>query len=138
MQSNPLKSISYALWDFKSPRGENLIVRWAIKNKLGKLDRAKLNQRFDRLKQVDFDLALKTSLLNGPVVKDVYKMKANGQVMMRPLLCRGPFVDEEYTLLIGAIEKDWELDPSTALTDAQSNRNELLADKSRREPHVRF
>jgi len=127
------------LWDFVSPRGENVISRWAKDEKLSTKDRAKLNQRLDRLVQVDFEQAKSTKLLNGPLRKEIYKVKVHGQVMMRPLLCRGPFEKEaEYTLLLGAIEKNWKLEPSTCLEDADKNRTTLVADKTRREAHVRF
>jgi len=88
---------------------------------------------------VDFEQAKSTKLLNGPLRKEIYKVKVHGQVMMRPLLCRGPFEKEaEYTLLLGAIEKNWKLEPSTCLEDADKNRTTLVADKTRREAHVRF
>lgn len=116
-----------------------MISRWAKAEKLSTKDRAKLNQRLDRLAQVEFEQAISTKLLNGPLRKEIYKVKAHGQIMMRPLLCRGPFQKEaEYTLLVGAIEKNWKLEPSTCLGDAEDNRRTLLADKNRREAHVRF
>jgi hypothetical protein len=139
MSSANVSSGLCSLWDFVSPRGENMLSRWAKAEKLSTKDRAKLNQRLDRLVQVEFEQAISTKLLNGPLRKEIYKVKVHGQVMMRPLLCRGPFLKEtEYTLLVGAIEKNWKLEPPTCLGDAEKNRGIVLADKSRREPHVRF
>jgi hypothetical protein len=139
MSSGAVKLPFCALWDFLSPRGENVMQRWAKKEKLSSKDRAVLDQRLDRLVQVKFEDAIDIKLLNGPIRKEIYKLKAYGQVMMRPLLCRGPFDKlTEYTLLIGAIERDWELDPPTCKTDAQNNRNTLLENKNRRTKHVGY
>ncbi len=128
----------YSLWDYVSPRGENLITRWADDERLGKKDRARLNQRIDRLAQIDFKLAIGTKLLNGPLRKEIYKLIVHGQVMMRPLLCRGPFRKEmEYTFLLGAVEVNWKLPPG-CLKDAALNRESILADRNRRCLHVTF
>jgi hypothetical protein len=73
---------------------------------------------------------------DGPVAKNIYKMKIKGNkghVQLRPMLCYGPFEPEaEITLLVGAIEKDRELIPRTCKADAQENRKILLADPTRR------
>ena len=129
----------YAIWDFVSPRGENLILRWAKDENLTKADRARLDQKLDRLAQVEFALAVSTKLLNGPLRKEIYKLKVHGQIMMRPLLCRGPFQKEmEYTLLVGAVEKNSKLKPSTCLKEAAANREAVIADGNRRRRHERF
>ena|SRR6202142_4418877 len=129
----------YDLWDFISGRGENLIARWADEEKLNKSARAKMDQRFDRLMQVDFELAIHTNLINGPVKKEIYKVKVNGDVQLRPLVCRGPIEKtSEYTILVGAIERNKKLEPSTCLTDASNNRDIILADNRRRCPHEKF
>jgi hypothetical protein len=139
MPANDAQSFRYALFDFSTPRQESIISNWANAEKLSKKDRAKLNQRLDRLKQIDFELAIGSRLLNGPVKKEIYKLIAHGQVMMRPMLCRGPFdKDKEYTLLLGAIERNFKLEPSTCLSDATTNRDILVKDKSRRIDHVRL
>jgi hypothetical protein len=130
---------TYALWDFVSARGENVMLRWAEDGKLSKADRARLDQKLDRLAQTEFALAIGTKLLNGPIRKEIYKLIVHGQVMMRPLLCRGPFQKEmEYTLLIGAIERNWKLRPLTCLEEAAKNRETVIADRNRRRPHERF
>ena len=94
------------LWDFLSsaPRRENLILRWVSDEKLTKRDRAILNQKLKRLCQIDFELAVGTKLLAGPIYKHIYKLVIHGDVMLRPMLCRGPIDPHtEYTLLLGAI-----------------------------------
>jgi hypothetical protein len=139
MPATSAQSVRYALFDFSTPRQESIISNWAKAEKLSKTDRAKLNQRLDRLKQIDFDLAIGSRLLNGPLKKEIYKLIAHGQVMMRPMLCRGPFdKDKEYTLLVGAIERNFKLEPSTCLSEAATNREILVNDKSRRVSHVRL
>ena len=84
----------YRLWDFLTERGENVILEWAKDNRLTVRDRAALNQKFARLAQIDFDLAIQTKLLAGPIYKHVYKMVIHGDVMLRPMLCRGPINNE--------------------------------------------
>jgi hypothetical protein len=89
---------------------------------------------------MDFDLALGTKLLAGPIQKQrhIYKLVIHSSVMLRPLLCRGPLqMALEYTLLMGAIERNWRL-PAGALQQAEANRLIILADPSRRVKHERI
>jgi hypothetical protein len=130
----------YKLWDFLSERGENVILEWVKDERLSSKDRAVLNQRFDRLVQIDFRDAIATQLLAGPIQKSqhIYKLKAYGQVMLRPMLCRGPIDNErEYTLLAGAIEKGWKLTPG-ALEKSIKNRETVIEKPERRCVHVRI
>src|SRR5437016_510013 len=91
----PIRLIpSVRLWDFLSARGENVILRWVRDDRLTKRDRAVLNQKLDRLTQIDFGLATGTKLLAGPIYKHVYKLVIHADVMLRPLLCRGPINNE--------------------------------------------
>ena len=127
------------LWDFLSARGENVILRWVRDARLTTRDRAALNQKLDRLGQMDFDLAIGTKLLAGPIEKrqHIYKLVIHGDVMLRPLLCRGPIDPElEYTLLLGAIERGGRL-PRDAPQHAEENRRTVLGDPYRRAPHER-
>jgi hypothetical protein len=64
------------LWDFLSARGENVILQWVKDARLQTRDRAALNQKLARLRQMDFDLAIGTKLLAGPVQKQrhIYKL----------------------------------------------------------------
>jgi hypothetical protein len=130
----------FTLWDFLSVRAENVILRWVKDARLTTRDRAALNQKLDRLRQMDFDLAIGTKLLAGPIEKQrhIYKLVIHGDVMLRPLLCRGPIDPEaEYTLLLGAIEKSWKL-PAGAPQQAEENRLTVLGDSSRRVKHERI
>lgn len=139
MEDDAVISPLNSLWDFLSPRGENLILRWARQEKINPGDRARLDQKLERLQQIDFNLAIGTKLLNGPLRKEIYKLKVHGQAMYRPMLCRGPVnKNSEYTLLIGAIERDGDLEPASCLEDAARNREAIVADNGRRCVHAQF
>ena len=127
------------LWDFLSARGENVILRWVKDERLTMRSRAVLNQKLERLCQMDFDLAIGTRLLAGPIYKHVYKLVIHSDVMLRPMLCRGPVEnDSEYTLLLGAIEMGGKL-PLGSKEQAEENRNIVLANpETRRREHERI
>ena len=94
-----------------------------------------LNQKRRRLAQIDYDLAIDTKLLAGPIYKKIYKLIIHGDVMMRPMLCRGPIDnDHEYTFLIGATERDWKL-PTGSKEQADKRRTIVLNDPKRRVPY---
>lgn len=126
------------LWDFLDNQGRNVILGWGKQQT--KRDRGMLNQRFDRLIQVDFQLAISSKLLAGPIYKHVYKMQLHGDIQLRPMLCKGPVKnDDEYTLLLGAEERDRKLVPSNAKKDAESNRETVLGSpETRRKTHERI
>lgn len=68
------------------------------------------------------------------------KMQIHGDIQLRPKLCKGPVKnDDEYTLLLGAEERDRKLVPSNAKRDAESNRETVLAfPETRRKTHERI
>jgi hypothetical protein len=122
------------LYDFLSARGDSLIHEWA--DKLSKRDRIILDEKLDRLEQGGPGACPQ---LVGPVYKHIHKFRIKGQVVMRPMLCKGPFdMDNEYTLLFGAIEKDRCLIPEDAEKRAETNRTTLSANKKRRRAHEQF
>lgn len=134
------------LWDFLGPETdgsrENLIQRWARKEKLSNRDRGHLNSKLDFLEQMGFDLAHGNRTIVGPVNKQrhIYKLVVHGDVMLRPMLCKGPPESRsgEMTLLEGAIEKGWKLHPADAAERAERNRLEIERDCHRRGSHERF
>lgn len=135
--------LKLTLWDFLgSDGGDNQIQRWAKREKLSQRDRALLNSKLDFLERVGFRLAQGTKLLAGPVNKQrhIYKLVAHGDVMLRPMLSKGPppSKESEATLLVGAIERDWKLDPENAAERAESNRQAIESGDARRGPHERF
>jgi hypothetical protein len=118
----------------------NVIHEWADDCALSKRDRATLNQKLDRLVQMDYELAYNTKLLSGVIAKSghIHKLVIHGDVMMRPMLCLGPVdTDGEYTLLIGAIEKDWKLDPHDCVRRALQRRADIVTDPAWRGRHER-
>lgn len=126
------------LWDFLDARGKSVIQKWVKDDRLSKRDVAILNQRLDRLQQVDFSLAREMKFLAGPVHKHIYKLRAKGDIQLRPMLCKGPINNEtEYTLLQGAVEKGGKL-PKGVQEQAEKNRQTVIDDPSRRGPHERL
>jgi hypothetical protein len=127
----------FDLFDYLSERGENAIQRWG--KELSTRDRAVLNQKLDRLAQLEFELATGIRLLVGPVHKDLYKLRVFGAVMMRPLLCKGPILlDREYTILLGAIERDGKLHPEGWQGIALKRREVVKDQPDRRCKHERL
>lgn len=96
-----------------------------------------LNQKRRRLAQIDYDLAIDTKLLAGPIYKKIYKLVIHGDVMLRPMLCRGPISnEEEYTFLVGATETGWRL-PAGSKEQADQRRTIVINDPTRRIPYER-
>ncbi len=123
------------LYDYLDDHGNNVIAAWT--GQQTRRDRAKIINKLRALEQMDFDLARGSKLLQGPIGKHVYKLKIHGEVMMRPLLCRGPIDnDNEYTLLIGAVEIGSVLTPTAAVRQAQAARETIIHDPNRRCGHV--
>ncbi len=127
----------YELWDFLNTRGENVILEWVRNEKLTKRSRAALNQKIRRLAQIDYELAVSCKLL-APIYKHVHKLIIHADVMLRPMLCRGPINNlTEYTFLVGAIEIGSKL-PKGSKEKAEENRSVVLKDKRRRREHERI
>ena len=69
--------------------------------------------------------------------RHIYKIQMGGKIRLRPLLCRGTQnLDAELTLLIGATERDGQLEPLNAPEKADSRREEILNDDTHRQPYV--
>src|ERR1039457_828561 len=127
----------YTLYDFLDHRLNNGILQWVRDEKITVRDRAALNQKIRRLAQMEYELAIQTKLLAGPIFKHIYKLKVHGNVMLRPMLCRGPIYNaEEYTFLVGSVETGDKL-PVGCKEKAESNRLVVLNDPNRRCPHQR-
>jgi len=128
----------FELWDFLTERGRNAIQEWVKQDRLTVRDRAALNQKLRRLTQMDYELAIGTKLLCGPIYKHIYKLVIHGDVMLRPMLCRGPINNEmEYTLLLGAVEIGYKLPPGSK-ERAEERRGTVISDPSRRCTHERI
>jgi hypothetical protein len=112
---------------------ESAIGVWLRKRNIPERDRGQLLQKMDMLAMLGMDLPPK--LLAGPIKSKkkrgeqshIYKLIVHGQRMLRPMLCRGPVdMDGEFTMLIGAIEKDGILDVDA--TEAEVRRQRIIAD----------
>jgi hypothetical protein len=124
--------------------GESAIGRWLRDQDISPRDRGQLMQKMDMLSRNGMDLP--PGLLAGPIKSKrkpkmqshIYKLIVHGQRMLRPMLCRGPVdTDGEFTILIGAIEKDGVLDVDAA--DAEARRQEVIADpKTKRRLNGRY
>ena len=126
---------AYRLWDFLDDREKNVMLQWVKDDKLTTRARAALNQKIQRLAQMDYDLAIKTKLLAGPIHKHVHKLVIHADVMLRPMLCRGPYFNDcEYTFLLGAVEIGGKL-PAGSKEKAEEHRKLVLNNVNRRCPH---
>ncbi|WP_020396662.1 hypothetical protein [Thiolinea disciformis] len=105
-------------------------------------ERAKLNAKIDMLSQHGEDLYPET--LAGTSVAGIQKLRVHGGIQLRPLLCRGPLLDDQtkliengYTLLMGAKEVGNKWQPASAPEKADKQKQLLLAGILKRCPHER-
>lgn len=131
--------MSYILYDFLETRGGNLvniIKEWT--EGLQKRDRARLNSKLDMLEEYGSNLS--HTLLSDSSEPGIKKLRVTGKkvLTLRPMLCEGPFAKkDEFTLLLGAIEKDRKTIPSNAPAKAAVCRDQLTNNPSQRCPHER-
>jgi hypothetical protein len=121
--------MTWTLYDYRDKRDENPVRAWC--ERLQKPDLARMNQRIDLLseKGKDFCPGLAGPLRGSP---HLYKIKVNGRVAARMILCKGPIdMEGEYTLLLGAFERDDEL-PVGTLETAEMYRREIILDPTQR------
>jgi hypothetical protein len=123
--------MAWDVYEFLNNRNERVIVCWLQEARIQKKAKILLDQKIDLLKQHGPELP--PGLLSpGPIDGGhIYKLKIRGPVMLRPLLCKGPFLmTREYTLLQGAIERGGVL-PTRDIEKAEESRRTLIADGSR-------
>lgn len=133
------------LWDYVHGPIRNEMQAWAKREKLGSRERAQLNQKLDMLSRIGFEMARSLNCLAGTSGdhNHIFKLIVHSERMLRPMLCRGPVEPTvEATLLCGAIEKDFKLDPSNASEQAEKNRQAVISGaregKEVRVSHERF
>jgi hypothetical protein len=123
----------WELFGYVSDKG-NEIKKWMLS--LPKPQRIKLNAKLDMLQM--HGSALTPHLLSDTGVIHIYKLKVQGNPKLRPLLCKGTVDNEkEYTLLVGAMEIQWEYEPKDALVQDSDRRKKLLIDPAKRCKHER-
>src|SRR5580704_12274110 len=92
--------VLFQLYDFTDNNGGSAISRW--REGLTKRSKGALDSKLQMLALHGTELPPK--LLAGPINKTghIYKLVIKADVMLRPMLCRGPFeMEEEFTLLVG-------------------------------------
>lgn len=117
--------MSWIFKDFVSDRGENEIRRWL--NTLPKKVIFKIDTRIKYLQEVDQLKFPYVEKWTGEV--DLFEVRVVfSGVQYRILACYG-LERGEFVLLIGAVEKDWQLEPKNAVTIAKS-RMKLISNRS--------
>ena len=127
-------SVKFNLFDYLGQSGTNEIREWT-KN-LQKPEIAKLNIKLDMLEHKGLDLL--PNILTGSPTAGILKLRVKGNKQLRPMLCRGPFdKGKEFTLLIGAIEKNFKFVPSKADEIANDRKETIIKYPNRRCEHER-
>jgi hypothetical protein len=125
----------WTVFDYRDERGCNAVKAWL--ESLQKPELTRLNKRIDLLQQIGDELC---PGLAGPLKESrhLYKIRINGDVAARLLLCKGPVnMGAEYTLLYGVVERDYKL-PFGAIEKAERFREQIIANsKDRRCKHER-
>ncbi len=117
--------MSWTFKNFVSDRGENDIRKWI--NTLPKKVRFKIDARIRYLQEVDQLKYPYVEKWTG--VEDLYEVRIGfSGVMYRILGCYG-IKRHEFFLLIGAVEKDWKLEPRNAVDIAEA-RMQLISNRS--------
>jgi hypothetical protein len=124
----------WPIYDYVDDRGVNVIKVWSQRQ--DSRQRAKLNQKLDRLEQNGPDLC--PGLVTTPK-GHIRKLRVQGNPKLRPLLCIGPIHGEDaITLLVGTNEVQWELDVADAYELANRRRSAVIANpNARRRRHER-
>ncbi len=125
----------YTIYDYVDPVVGNLIKAWSMG--LQKKERAKLNAKIDALAMHGSELI--PGILSPTGVPSIFKLKIQGRVKLRPMLCEGPGQGElAFTFLLGAKEVSWDYEPSDAPKMAAQLRADLIAHPERRIEHERI
>lgn len=127
----------YQLFDYLDSRHRNVMQDWANGLPMSKKDRSRLDLRIDLLREQGDNLFPK--MLQSTRQRHIMEIAVNGQVALRPLLCRGPFaIQTEYTFLFGAVEQNRKYVPRDALSRAEAHRLDLIAHREKRCEHGEF
>jgi hypothetical protein len=125
----------FNLFDFYT--GGNVIQDWADELPLQKKDRGRLDSKIDLLAKHGDDLPPK--LLQPTRSRHIMEIAVNNQIAIRVMLCRGPFLmNNEFTFLFGATEKNRKYKPKDAPERADKNRGDLILNPNQRCKHEQF
>jgi hypothetical protein len=119
------------IFDYCDHRSRNLIEEW-LNNDLQIPERARIIRKLDALR--DNGPELSSDLLSDTRSRHIKKIRVNGRVAPRLLLCRGPvnMAAQEFTLLFGCTERDRAFVPANAIATAEEHREYVIADPQRR------
>lgn len=124
----------FVLFDYTDANGKNDIKKWTLG--LEKPERAKLNAKLDMLVSKGHELF--PHVLTDTPTSGIQKLRVRGKIELRPMLCKGPINHEkEFTLLIGATERDFCLVPDKADEKANERKQIIIKNPNRRCPHER-
>ena len=116
-------------YDYVNEHGQNEFKEWTLG--LEKPQRAKLNEKIDKLAL--YGDQLYPEMLSGTTVAGIQKLRAKGNVQLRPLLCNGPIdIKHEYTLLMGAKEVGGQWVPKGAPSKAAKLKAEVIKNHTKR------
>jgi len=125
----------FSLFDYIDKNGNNDIKAWTLE--LEKSQRAKLNAKLDMLERLGTELF--PHVLTDTPTPGIQKLRIKGNVQLRPMLCKGPINNEnEFTLLIGATERDSRLVPDKADEKANDRKKIIIENPNRRCLHERI
>ncbi len=121
---------AWDIYDYCDHRGVNIIEDWLTSLQVP--ERARLLRKLDALRKNGPNLS--TDLLSDTPSPHIKKIRLNGRVAPRLLLCRGPvnMDSREYTLLFGCTERDRKFAPPNTIERAKENREFVIADPLRR------
>jgi hypothetical protein len=111
---------------------------WADSLGLSQRLRARLDVKINILAQAGDHLPPK--LVQNTKSKHILEIAVNSRPLaLRPMLCRGTSnMQDEFTFLFGATEKNSKYIPSDALRRANENRDDLIANPGNRCEHEAF
>ena len=126
----------WKIYDYVDHRTINLIEQWLYQS-LQVQERARMIRKLDALRANGPDLS--SELLSDTPSPHIKKLRLNGRVAPRLLLCRGP-VDPatEFTLLFGCTERDRVFVPANAIATALEHRDFVTKDPVKRRTRHEF
>lgn len=117
--------MSFKIFHYLDEQARDEFKAW--EDKLQAIHRAKLRQKIDKL--MLYGDTLHPHMLTDSGVSGIQKLRVQGSVKLRPLLCRGPLnVFLEYTFLKGAKEIGSRWEPKNARIVAKERKQEVVAD----------
>ena len=134
----------WEVWEFLDERNHSIVRAWLEREHVSREQVAALRAKLDLLRRSGPEMA--PGLIFGPIKKQgsarkkidgIYKLKFKGNKgwkQLRPFMCYGPFPNDQnvITILLGAVEKDGQLEPPDYLDRANKNREILINDPTRR------